>query len=159
MAAYTLYLDANARPGEPAALERAVVLRDGFSWGALIFQPLWFLWHRLWLATLVVIIAILALAVTCSLLKVTSGATFMAQFALALYFAHEANAVRAFMLTRRGRPAVDTVISDDRDSAEARLFGRWLARQQAPLSMGAAPTMRTAHVPVVGLFPEPEAGR
>ena len=58
MAAYTLHLDAQARPGERAALERAVVLRDGFSWGALIFQPLWVLWHRLWLAALVVTIAI-----------------------------------------------------------------------------------------------------
>jgi hypothetical protein len=159
MAAYTLHLDAHARPGERTALERAVVLRDGFSWGALIFQPLWFLWHRLWLAALVVTIAIAALAATCSLLKVTSGATFMAQLALALFFAHEANAIRAFTLTRRARPAVDTVISDDRDSAEARLFGRWLARQPAPLGAGTVPAMRTAHAPVVGLFPEPEGGR
>jgi hypothetical protein len=159
MAAYTLHLDQNARPGEGAALERAVVLRDGFSWWALMFQPLWFLWHRLWLAALVVIAAIAALAVTCSLLNVTAGATLTAQFALALFFAHEANAIRALTLARRGRPAVDTVIADDRDSAEARLFERWLARRQAPLGVAAAPAMRPAHAPVVGLFPEPEARR
>ena len=159
MAAYTLHLDANARPGEPAALERAVVVRDGFSWWALIFQPLWFLRHGLWLAALVVTAAIAGLAVACALLNVTVGATLMAQFALALFFAHEANAVRAFTLTRRGRPAIDTVIADDRDSAEARLFERWLSRRQTPLGAGAAPAMRPAHAPVVGLFPEPEARR
>jgi hypothetical protein len=158
MAAYTLHLNQNARPGEPAALERAVVLRDGFSWWAMIFQPLWFLWHRLWLAALVVILALVALEVVCWLLRVTPLATSLAYFALALFFAHEANAIRAFTLARRGRPAVDTVIADDRDSAEARLFERWLARRQAPLGVAAAP-MRTPHAPVVGLFPEPEARR
>ncbi len=160
MAAYTLHLDADARPGDPMALARAVVLRDGFSWGAVIFQPLWFLAHRLWVAALVVTLAIAALATACVLLKVTSGGMVMAHAALALLIGHEANAIRAWTLTRHGRIAVDAVIADSRDLAEARLFARWLERSPGITKTAAAPAaMRTAQVPVVGLFPEAEARR
>ena len=37
---------------DPAALDRAEVVRDGFSWGACLVPGLWFLWHRHWLPAL-----------------------------------------------------------------------------------------------------------
>ena len=33
-------------------MERFMFVRDGFSFAAFLFGPLWFLWHRLWLALL-----------------------------------------------------------------------------------------------------------
>jgi hypothetical protein len=160
MAAYTLHLDADARPGDPMALARAVVLRDGFSSGAAIFQFGWFLVHGLWLAALAVAVVIVALIAALILLKVTIGGSLLALVALVLLIGHEANAVRAWTLTRRGRPAVDAVIADSRDLAEARLFARWLERSPGIAKTAAAPAaMRTAQMPVVGLFPEAEARR
>jgi hypothetical protein len=38
---YSAHLKADAEP---------VLLREGFSWGALIFGPLWLLAHRAWIA-------------------------------------------------------------------------------------------------------------
>jgi hypothetical protein len=41
MKLYSAHLMANAEP---------VLMRDGFSWGALILGPLWFAVHRAWIA-------------------------------------------------------------------------------------------------------------
>ena len=46
---------AHIRPGAPP-----VLVREGFSWGALIFGPLWLAAHRVWIpAVLVLAVAIL----------------------------------------------------------------------------------------------------
>jgi hypothetical protein len=50
-----LYI-AQARGRDEAALEHASILKDGFSWGALIFGPFWLLYRRLWLAALIWIV-------------------------------------------------------------------------------------------------------
>ncbi len=39
-----------ARSADEASLVRARAVRDGFSWGALVFAQLWLLAYRLWLA-------------------------------------------------------------------------------------------------------------
>jgi len=45
-----------------AASERAVLVRDGFSLLAFLVAPLWLLWHRLWVETLLYFAVALALA-------------------------------------------------------------------------------------------------
>ena len=42
-----------ARGDDSAALERAVLIKDGFSWGAFVFAPFWLLYHRLWIPLLI----------------------------------------------------------------------------------------------------------
>src|SRR6478672_11524495 len=51
MNVYTVHLKGSK--DDLAALERAVFVREGFSWAALIVGPLWLLWNRLWLALIV----------------------------------------------------------------------------------------------------------
>ena len=55
MKTYTLHLPAGAQPGD-SGLDRAELVKDGFSWGAFVFTFLWFFVHRLWLAGLVVLV-------------------------------------------------------------------------------------------------------
>ena len=43
---------AHVRPGAPP-----VLVREGFSWGALIFGPLWLLAHRVWIPAVLVLAA------------------------------------------------------------------------------------------------------
>ena len=158
MAAYTLHVDAQALPGDPAALERAVVVRDGFAWLALIFGPLWFLWHRAWIGVVASVLAIAGLIVGYRALGVIEAYTWT-HVLLALFFALEANAIRTLSLNRRGRPAADVVVADDRDSAEARLFARWLTRPAPRHDAVASAPFKSSATPVLGLFPEPESGR
>jgi hypothetical protein len=51
---YTAHLHPNRRP---------VLVREGFSWGALVFGPLWLARHGAWIATA---IAVAALVLACT---------------------------------------------------------------------------------------------
>lgn len=159
MTAYALHAPTGAQPGDARALDKAEVVKDGFAWPVLVVQVLWFVWHRLWLGALAMLVATTGLAVLCRALNVSIGATVLAEIALVVFFALEGNGIRAWTLKRRGRPAVDVTVADDRDSAEAKLIARWLGR--APEPAGAAPPSTFAARPAtpLGLFPEPEGRR
>jgi hypothetical protein len=164
MKTYTLHVPPEARPGDPDALDRAVLVRDGFSWGAFIFSFLWFFAHRLWIAGLGVLVAALALAALLQALRVGPGATFLAELLLALLVGLEASALRRWTVARR-RPEVDVVAARDLEEAETKGFMRWL--DGAPSSgeairrpsAGETAFGRRAAEPVIGLFPEAERAR
>ena len=73
MKTYTLHVAADAAPGDAGTLERAVLVKDGFSWGAFVFSFFWFFAHRLWIAGLIVLIAAAALGAALQLLRVGRG--------------------------------------------------------------------------------------
>jgi hypothetical protein len=164
MKTYTLHLPAEARPGDPGALDSAVLVRDGFSWGAFIFSFLWFFAHRLWIAGVGVLVAAVALGALLQGLRVGPGATFLAELLLALLVGFEANALRRWTVARR-RPEVDVVAARDLEEAEAKSFARWLdGRRSADAALarvqaGPGAFRRSAAEPVIGLFPEAERTR
>jgi hypothetical protein len=158
---YTLHLDEAALPGDPAALERAVLVRDGFSWGAFVFSFLWFFAHRLWLAGLGVLALVIAAVGLLAALKVSGGAAFLVQLLLATLIGLEASSLRRWTYARGGRPAVDVVTARTEEEAEGKLIARWLARDEAAGRERPASfiTPATGPLPVLGLFPEPEGRR
>ncbi|MDJ1158733.1 DUF2628 domain-containing protein [Chelatococcus sp. SYSU_G07232] len=163
MAVYTFHMPVAARPGDPHALDAAVLVRDGFSWGAFAFSVLWFLWHRLWLGALGVLAAAFVLTAIGRLIDLPGTAATLAGLLFGIAVALEANSVRRWTLQRRGLPVVDAVFADDLEGAEARAFTRWLRRtpEEAPATATPLPPTRHPTVPasVVGLFPEAEGGR
>jgi Protein of unknown function (DUF2628) len=166
MKTYTLHVAADAQPGDAGALDRAVLLRDGFSWGAFFFSFLWFFAHRLWIAGLIVLVAAGGLAALLQFMRVGTAATFWAGLLFAFLVGLEANSLRRWTLARRGRPAVDVVAAGDLEEAEAKAFSRWLGESSGA---GTAPAWRAAAPipagiyrrpePVIGLFPEAERTR
>jgi hypothetical protein len=164
MNTYTLHLPRDARPGDADALERAELVKDGFSWGAFLFTFLWFFVHRLWVAGLGVLIVVVAFDVGLALLNVHPAAGILAQVLLSLLIGLEANSLRRWTYGRRGRPVVDVVIAPDEEAAETKAFGRWLdrsAQTRSPGRSAVAPTSSSfrGSEPVIGLFPEAERPR
>ena len=168
MRTYTLHLPDGAEPGNPEALEEAVLVRDGFSGAAFAFTVLWFLVHRLWLAALLVASGLIALQLVLALAGAGSLTRFLVGILFAFLVGLEANTLRRWTLERGGRPAVDLVRAPDRDGAEAKAFARWLqeaAAEPAPPparpAAGSAPLPRRPDrtEPVIGLFPEAERPR
>jgi hypothetical protein len=178
MKTYTLHIPAEAPPGDAGALDRAVLVRDGFSWAAFFFSFLWFFAHRLWLAGFLVLIAAALLLAALQVLRVGPGATFWAMFLLQVLTGLEASSLRRWTLQRRGHPAVAVVSGRDREEAETKAFGHWLgeaasagaaapARRPAPPAPAAPALVAPAPVapayrapePVIGLFPEAERPR
>lgn len=165
MKTYTLHVPVDSTPGDPQALDRALLVKDGFSWGAFIFSFFWFFAHRLWIAGLMVLVAAFSLGLLLQWLRVGEGGMFLAAFLLALLVGIEANSLRRWTLTRRGRPEVDVVAARDREEAETKTFARWLGEtsarspDRAAPRPGSRPSFYARSEPVIGLFPEAERGR
>lgn len=159
LSTYTLHLPGSAQPGDPLPLERAVVVRDGFSWMAFLFTFLWFFWHRLWLAGILILAAVLGLAFGLRLLGVPPGTATVAEFLLMVLVGLEASSLRRWTLERHGRPAVDAVVASDLEEAETKSFSRWLARGSGTAAFASPVALNRAPDVVLGFFPEAERMR
>ena len=170
-ATYTLHVARHALPGDPAALDRASLVRDGFSWGAFLAPTIWFFWHRHWVAGIAALIVTFGFGAGLRAVGVGMGATLLAQTLLHLLIGFEGSTVRRWLYVRRGRPAVDLVQAGTSEEAEVKSFRRWLSAERgtsrypypaanagygagmAPFGFGRDPE------PVIGLFPDAEGRR
>lgn len=176
MAVYTLHVPTEDMRGDPATLGEAVVLKDGFAWGAFIFQVLWCLYHRLWLVALALAIVMVGVSAGLQWFGLPSFAVTVISLLIAAFFALEANGFRRRKLERRGFKAAGVVVADSYSDAEARAFSAWLDVPQpraapsspsTPTSAYDLPAQRTAAAtagtagthPVLGLFPDQEGPR
>jgi hypothetical protein len=161
MKTYTLHMNPDAQPGDEGSLDRAVLVKDGFSWGAFLFTFLWFFWNRLWLAGLAVLAALVALGVLLAALDVHPTAGTLIQLLIQFLIGLEATSLQRWTLARRSRPAMDMVVAGDREEAETKMFTRWLqgrGERRPPVRVPSAASYR-APEPVLGLFPDPEVRR
>ena len=164
MTTYTLHLPRDARPGDPAALEEAELVKDAFSWGAFFFTFLWFFFHRLWLAGLGVLVLVFAFGALMQVLNVHDAAGTLAMLLLQALIGLEANSLRRWTLARHGLRLADVVTAADKDEAEAKAYARWLAPRSVPIptrNPASAPVPSTPRRPdpVIGLFPDAERPR
>lgn len=109
----------------PLLDSRAVVLvRDGFSWPAALFGPVWALAHGLWFTALGLAGLALGLAVLIveGPARPATGAAI--GVAAALFVGFHAADLRAHALARRGYRVDDTLVAPGEDEAERRYFAR-----------------------------------
>jgi hypothetical protein len=164
MSIYTVHeppLRAGAAAPEP---ERGVFVRDGFSFWAFLFGPLWMLRHRMWLV--LVLYLVVSLVLEGLLVVAGSSDALIATIGLliSLWVGLEAATLRRFTLRRRGWRDVGVVSGEDREAAERRFFDAWLQQgTQAPaqpvVSRQVLNSSRPITSGVVGLFPEPGASQ
>jgi hypothetical protein len=108
------------RGDDPAALQRALVIKDGFSWGAFVFGPLWLLYRRLWLALAAWVAFELVLAAL-ALPRLAIGTVIVLQGLVHLFLGLEGNVLRQVNGARRARH-IAIIAAASRDEAEARFF-------------------------------------
>lgn len=164
-ASYTLHVAPFAEPGDPAALDRASLVRDGFSWGAFIAPPIWFLVHRHWLVALLLTLVLVGFWAGLRALGVPGGVNFLLNLLLWLLIGLEASTLRRLDYARQGRPVADVVFAANEAEAEAKTFARWLGPDsgetfrpaQALVPLAAMPSVRRREEPqVIGMFPDLE---
>ncbi len=160
MRTYTLHVPEGAARGDAGALDRAQIVRDGFSPRAFAFTVLWFVGHRLWLAAILVLAGLVGLSVAGHALGLPPGAGFLVTLLASLLIGMEASSLRRWTYGRRGLPARDAVIAGSQAEAEMRLAARWLDRDAAPRPV---PTVRPAprrdEDTALGFFPAREGLR
>ena len=129
MRTYTVH----ERP-DPAAdrvdrAEALVFVRDGFSWGAALFAPLWLIAHRLWWPLLGYVVVSGAFQLPQLFLTVDQRWLGLATVALHVLIGFEADSLRRWGLERRGWHSVGTVSGKTAAECERRFFDAWLPAQ------------------------------
>jgi hypothetical protein len=169
MPTYTVH-EPPLQPGATASSpERFLFVRDGFYFWAFLLGPLWLLWHRLWLALVVYLLASILLGAGLTLIGASSAVNFIAGLLIAVLIGFEASTIWRWKLTRRGWKMLGFVVGEDAEVAEQRFYAEWSKRAAAtspslpaaPEPRYSAPVRRGPPSPsdVIGLFPEPGGSR
>lgn len=111
--------------GEP------VFVSDGFSWSAVAFGPLWFIFHRLWLALIGWILIVTALVSSSLMLGLSATAAICIHYLLLLLLGWEAASLRRYGLARRGYTMIDVAAGGNADEAALVHFSRQQKRPDA----------------------------
>ena len=123
-------------PPEPPAerIDRAsslVFVKEGFSWGAFLFAPLWLVLHSLWAGFGAYLAVAIVWTILADLAGFGSGITVMGFFVLHLLIGFEADTLERWTLTRRGWRELGAVTGHSRDDCERNFFNAWLPQQGA----------------------------
>jgi hypothetical protein len=116
--------------GAGAAMERALrvkFVRDGFSWVAFLFGPVWMLYHRLWLAVVCYVALIFVVTVIAFKFGLAEGAVTLASLLIAVLIGFESATLRRRKLLRWRWRDLGVVVEKNREAAERRFFDRWVA--------------------------------
>jgi hypothetical protein len=120
MAVYSVH----SRDGASDVADAAFV-RDGFSFGAFLFGPLWLARHRLWTVLLVWIALWLVLFAAAALNLWTAAAAMTALLLLNALLGFEANSLLEARLAKRGAALIDVVAAPALEEAQSVFFARY----------------------------------
>jgi hypothetical protein len=120
MRIYTVHIN----PEIAHAVEKPILVSDGFSWKALVFGVLWTLYHRLWTVS-IVLAAVAVLFILASEHKwLDATSLFILQAAFNFYIGFSASDWYRDSLAARGYITYDIVVSDSDMRAQQRYFER-----------------------------------
>src|SRR5262245_2591017 len=94
-------------------------VRDGFSWPAFLFPPLWLLWNRLWIEA-VVTVAVLLAGTALERVEGFAAAALVLSLLVSIFVGLEGNGMRVAAFRRRGWQAWGVIEADDEHDAETR---------------------------------------
>lgn len=129
MQTYTVYEPPNPPADRVDRAESLVFVKDGFSWLAALFAPLWMLAHRLWWPLLGYIVANIALQAVQWLTGVSPDLWVLTGLALNLLVGFEAGTLRAWTLERRQWRNLGAVSGRSLEECERRFLDAWLPSQ------------------------------
>jgi hypothetical protein len=167
MAVYTVHQPPLKKYEAAPNPERFAFVRDGFSFWAFLFGPLWMLRHRMWLVLVGYIAIVVVIRFGLPRLGLSGGTTAFTIFMLQLLLGFEAGTLRRFTLGRRRWRNIGTVVGSHRDTAERRFFEAWVRGETLappPEARPSPPAISSAHraasaQDVIGLFPQPGTQR
>ena len=150
--------------------ERFSFVRDGFSIWAFLLAALWMLWHRMWLVLAIYVVATAGLEAVLHYAGVSVPVLSLVALLISLLVGIEAGTLRRFTLARRGWKNVGIVSAHDLEDAERRFFVGWVNvspdERTEPSTPWNSPPPSSVPLPrrpqppeIIGLFPEPGAGR
>lgn len=117
---YTVHEKDDAK--EPS--QRIVLVREGFSFWALVFNVLWLLAHKCWRMALYFTLLLICIDKGGDLIALSSATKFVLQFGAQYWLGCVGNDCRRISLQRSGYEEVDVVTGESELLAERRYFDR-----------------------------------
>lgn len=90
------------KPEASDPADRVVLVREGFSFGAFIFNVFWLVYKRLWLVMALYFALAVIVAMACQMLQVSEATQLYAQTLLQVLLAYHARDLEGWTLRRRG---------------------------------------------------------
>jgi hypothetical protein len=120
--------------GRTEAADATIFVRDGFSWLAFLFAPLWLAWHRLWVEAALAFVAMGLISLLGQRLGLDWAGSALSLL-VSLYIGLEGQGRRIAALRRRGWHEWGVIEADNPDAADIRqaLDAEAQAEEQAPL--------------------------
>lgn len=115
---FTVYEKPEA--ADPA--ERVLLLRDGFSLGALIFALLWLVYKRFWGIALLYLAALSVLLMMADMLRLSEMTTLVLQCWLQVMLAFHAYDLQGWWLRRKGYRFAGVLAAESAMHAERRYY-------------------------------------
>ncbi len=103
-------------------LEKAVFIKEGFSWPALFFSWLFLALHRMWIVLVIFAALMITVAALLRLFEAPSQITILTLAGLTMMLAFEANALRGWSLLRRGYEFGGKISAANLLQAEEKLY-------------------------------------
>lgn len=124
--------------------DETVLIRDGFSWLALIIPLLWLLWYRLWFAAALLLLLTIAIALAAGQFPAYSLALTASSFLVSTFVGLEGNGWRIAKKERQGWTLRSVVEAENHATAEEIWFDS-IERQAANTAAAQpSPTVRKA---------------
>lgn len=105
-------------PDSPYPDDQTVLIRDGFSWLALIIPLLWLLWYRLWFASVLLLLLTIAIALAADQFPGYSLVLTAASILVSAFVALEGNGWRIAKKERQGWVFRSVVEAENHATAE-----------------------------------------
>ena len=118
MRVYTVHI----RRGADYRDRDAVLVKEGFCWPACFFNVFWALWHRMWLATALFLVATIVVSGVSQALALDPLTDAALNVAVALFIGAFANDLRRRSLARSDHDFAGIVAATGEDSATRRWF-------------------------------------
>ena len=122
--------------------EEIVFVREGFAWWAVLFGPLWFLYHRLYWLALAALVISGGLPFALAAFGQNEVAQSLIGLVVTLLIAASANDLWRWDLNRRGFDEIDLIGAPDLETAEEIYFRRQASATPAD---PATPTVQPRH--------------
>jgi hypothetical protein len=129
MMTFTVHEPTNPPADRVDRAESLLFVKDGFSWTAVVFAPLWLLANRLWLPLLGYLVASAILQTARWMFAFDPSWVGLGVLALHVLVGLEAGALRQWSLERRGWSSLGSVTGRSEAECERRFFETWLPAQ------------------------------
>ena len=156
MLTYTVHQPRHPPTDRFERAESLVFIKDGFTWTAALFAPIWMLAHRLWLPFLGYLAICGALEAVRWAAALDSDWMTLSIMGLHLLVGFEADMLRRWKLDRQGWRAIGSVTARTWAECERQFFEEWLPAQPVvppPVPAYPAsgpPPLRKTSTPILG---------